>query len=158
MVAVRMVEGRIVTVITVILSELLDRPVDELEHHSRSSALPPLPGLVAVRPHLRLLTLSPSLGPQKVQVGHQPGLVGLLGQNTGGQPASETNTRSDLISLSHGQSRPVCQHSPSPRLSEVSLEVILEVALIAEFLRADLALDDQTSLRAALARLESHDI
>ena len=40
----------------------------------------------------------------------------------------------------------------------MSLEVILEVALIAEFLRADLALDDQTSLRAALARLESHDI
>ena len=82
----------------------------------------------------------------------QPGLMSLAGQHTGAQPASVTVTRSDISQHS------LCQHSPPAGLSKVSLEVILEVTLIPESLRADLALDDQTSLRPALARLQSHDI
>ena len=146
-----MVEGGIVPVIPVILSELLHRPVDELQHHGRTSGLPGLPGLVTVRSEVRLLSLlTASLGPQQVVEVDQSGLVGLLGQDAGAHPASETKHLRSGNTASH--------RSPSPRLSEVSLEVILEVALISESLRADLALDDQTSPRPALARLERHDI
>ena len=47
---------------------------------------------------------------------------------------------------------------PLPWLPKVRLEVVLEVALVAEPLGADLAFYDQTPLGPALARLLSHDV